>query len=267
METPERCYSNLTCTLGKFERRMRHLTRIIILLGIVLSSLLVTRPALAFPPLPSSFYGTVKVNGANIPDGTIIKALINGQVYAQTQSLTYQGDSFYSLDVQGDDLTTTIIEGGKEGDTVNFVIGEDDSAGQTGIWKSGTIVKLNLSATSNATVAAPQETPTSTPTQATKVIALQDTPVPSETQEATNNENQKVATPIQSGSTPVNTVHVQVTPRPSGTNPSNPTSTVATNPGITRLNPGKYFVTIGIVISICILFIVLWLIFFRKPKV
>ena len=238
---------------------MRRLTRIIILLGIVLSSLLVTRPALAFPPLPSSFYGTVKVDGANIPDGTVIKALINGQVYAQTQSLTYQGDSFYSLDVPGDDLATTSIEGGKDGDTVTFVIGEDDSAGQTGTWKSGTIVKLNLSATSSATVAAPQETPTSTPTQPTIVIGSQDTPVPWVTQEATNNETQTVATPIQSGSTPVNTVRVQGTPGPSEANPS--------NPGIARLNPGKYFVTIGLVISIGILFIVLWLIFFRKPKV
>lgn len=133
-----------------------------LLLGISLISLAVARPALAFPPLPSSFYGTVKVNGANVPDGTLVQAKINGNVYAQTKTLTYQGDSVYSLDVMGDDTSTTTIEGGHDGDTVAFTIG-GHPASQTGTWKGGTNVNLNLSVSTNS----PLDTPVGTKSSAT----------------------------------------------------------------------------------------------------
>jgi hypothetical protein len=116
----------------------------IILLGISLISLAVVSPALAFPPLPSSFYGKVKVNGVNVPDGTIIHATINGKIYAETKTLTYQGDSVYTLDVLGDDTSTTAIEGGHEGDPVAFTIAGQPAI-QTGTWKGGTNVNLDLS--------------------------------------------------------------------------------------------------------------------------
>ena len=50
---------------------------------VCLISLFMTVPALAIPALPSSFYGIVKVNGKSVPDGTLVQALINGQVLSQ----------------------------------------------------------------------------------------------------------------------------------------------------------------------------------------
>lgn len=102
-----------------------------------------TFPALAVPPLPSSFYGTVKVNGSNISVGTIVSAWINGVQYAYTGSLLYQGDSVYALDVPGDDPATTAVEGGAFGDTIVFQV-NGRPAQQTGVWQSGTNVMIDL---------------------------------------------------------------------------------------------------------------------------
>ena len=97
----------------------------------------------AFPPLPSSIYGTVKANNANVADGTLVEASINNQVVAQGYTQTYQGDFVYSLDVPGDDTSTAVIEGGKEGDTISFKIG-GVSAVEKGIWHSATNVMLEF---------------------------------------------------------------------------------------------------------------------------
>lgn len=97
----------------------------------------------AVPPLPSSFYGTVELDGANVPDGTIVSAWIRGVKYAETQTLTYQGDSVYAIRVPGDDLETPEVEGGVEGDTIIFMVGENATI-QAGTWHSGTDVELNL---------------------------------------------------------------------------------------------------------------------------
>jgi hypothetical protein len=145
------------------ENNMKSLGKLfILLLGIGLISLTVASPALAFPPLPSSFYGKVKVNGANVPDGTIIHATINGKVYAETKTLTYQGDSVYTLDVLGDDTSTTAIEGGHEGDPVAFTIAGQPAI-QTGTWKGGTNVNLDLSGGASAPGAMPSKTNSTSP--------------------------------------------------------------------------------------------------------
>jgi len=127
-----------------------------------LISLPVAAPVLAFPPLPSSFYGTVKVNGGNVPDGTLVRALIGGQAYAQARTQTYQGDSVFNLDVPGDDSSSTgAIEGGREGDTIGFEVG-GVIAGQTGIWHSGTNVRLNLTVSGPGAPVVSLPTPTAT---------------------------------------------------------------------------------------------------------
>ncbi len=65
------------------------------LLGMCLLSVLIsipaTEPALAFPPLPSSFYGTVKVDGVNVPDGTRVQAVITGVPYAEAATRDLPG--------------------------------------------------------------------------------------------------------------------------------------------------------------------------------
>jgi hypothetical protein len=112
----------------------------VLTVGLLLISVLT---ALAVPPLPSSFYGTVKVDGANVPVGTTVSAWINGVNYAETTVLPYNGDTVYSLDVPGDDPETPGVEGGISGDTVVFYIG-DQLADQTASWQSGTNVELDL---------------------------------------------------------------------------------------------------------------------------
>ena len=139
-------------------------------------SLFITVPALAVPPLPSSFYGTVKVNNANVPDGTVIQALIGGQVYAEGFTQTYQGNSVYALDVRGDDSETAVQDGGREGDAIQFKVG-GISADQTAIWHAGTNVTLNLTASSSGPIITPQATPSPVPTQ-TAILLIQPSSTP-----------------------------------------------------------------------------------------
>jgi hypothetical protein len=113
----------------------------------VLAGVLAITPALAVPPLPSSFYGIVKINGNSVHDGTLVRALINGVPYSETHTLTYLTSSVYSLDIPGDDPSTNgIIEGGKDGDIVHFEI-ENFLIEQTSVWHSGTNVEVNLNTT------------------------------------------------------------------------------------------------------------------------
>jgi hypothetical protein len=119
---------------------------------------------MAIPSLPSSFYGEVRVNDAFVPDGTLVRALIEGQVYAEGYTQTYQGTSVYTLDIPGDDVDTTALDGGRGGDTVQFEIG-GVLAEQTGTWQSGTNVRLDLTATAAEPLSEPQPTPALLPTQ------------------------------------------------------------------------------------------------------
>jgi hypothetical protein len=129
---------------------------VLIALGLLFASV---SPALAMPPLPSSFYGTVKVNGVNATAGTQVSAKINGTQYAYTIVQLYQGDMVYSLDVPGDDPATTgVIEGGVAGDTVVLWV-DGTPANETTPWQSGKNVVRNLTvlppAAPSVTIAAP----------------------------------------------------------------------------------------------------------------
>jgi hypothetical protein len=143
----------------------------IAILTLTISLFLLINPSLvkAIPPLPSSFYGVVKVNQANLPVGTGVQALINGKVVAESITQMYQGDSVYSLDVPGDDPSTASIEGGIEGDTITFKAG-GLSADQTGLWHSATNISLNMTVTSASTPISPQITSTPIPTQTSVVL-------------------------------------------------------------------------------------------------
>lgn len=144
-----------------------------------LAGLLIITPALAFPPLPSSFYGQVKVDGKNVPDGTVVHALIGGKVYAEARTQTYEGNSVFSLDVPGDDSTTDAIEGGKEGDTIQFEVG-GAPASQTGTWHSGNNVNLNLTVKAGGPLQTPPPTLTPIPTQTPILAAAPLNPQPTQ---------------------------------------------------------------------------------------
>jgi hypothetical protein len=158
---------------------MKHFVRILSLSPIIIIlSLFLTIPALALPPFPSSFWGTIKVNDANVPEGTLVQALIGGQVYAEGFSQLYQGDAVFALDIPGDDTGTTALDGGGEGDTIQFKIG-GLLAHQTAIWHGGTNVRLDLTATASAgePISPPQKTPRPIPTQ-TPMIVQAASPLP-----------------------------------------------------------------------------------------
>ncbi len=117
----------------------------------------------AVPPLPSSFYGNVTLNGADLPEGTIIQALIDGEVYASTASQLYQGNSVYSLIVAGDDPATAAVEGGVAGDTIQFTVG-GNLASQTAVWQSGVNLNLDLTASGGVVIPTATSKPTATRT-------------------------------------------------------------------------------------------------------
>ncbi len=131
---------------------------------ILLALLMPSGRVQAIPQLPSSVYGTVQLNNAPVPDGTLIQAIIGGQVVAYRGSQTYQGNSVYGLDIPSDNPETALVDGGKEGDTIQFKIG-GILAAQTGTWHSATNVEINLSAISVNTPLPPQPTVTPLPTQ------------------------------------------------------------------------------------------------------
>jgi uncharacterized repeat protein (TIGR02543 family) len=97
----------------------------------------------AFPRFPHTFYGTVKKDGANVPDGTIVSAWIGGVQYAYASTSTYGTDSVYAVNVPADDPDTPTKEGGVTGEIVSFKVG-GQTADQTAIFSSGTRTSLNI---------------------------------------------------------------------------------------------------------------------------
>jgi hypothetical protein len=130
-----------------------------------LAAIVAISPVLAFPPLPSSFYGEIKANGQNVPEGTLVRALIAGKAYATSTTLIYQGNSVYRMDVAGDEADSSASEGGKEGDTIQFEVG-GVIANETGVWHSGTNVNLVLTVTASKPLASPLPATPSKTTQA-----------------------------------------------------------------------------------------------------
>jgi hypothetical protein len=118
------------------------LVAVLIVLGLLLGA--VQAGSAQPPPMPSSFYGTVKADGSNVSPLTLVSAWINGVKYAESQVMIFNTDTVYALDVPGDIVGTPEIEGGKPGDVITFRIG-NTPAHQTGTWQSGTNVEFNLS--------------------------------------------------------------------------------------------------------------------------
>ena len=221
---------------------MKLIAKIFSLLPLVfLTSLVVTVPVLAFPPLPSSFYGTVKVNGANVPDGTVVQALIDDIVYAQGLTQTYEGTSVFVLDVPGDDTDSATSDGGKSGDTIQFKIG-GILAEQTGTWQSGTNINLNLTASSTEQIAPPQPTPSPVPTQTSIVVVVQPTPVPTKQPTQSTSLAKTQSSPIPTTnveSSPVSAVELESSDVPENTNPSSGGGVVNLLPSVTSAPAGE----------------------------
>jgi len=111
--------------------------------------LLAGAPAWAVPPLPSSFYGRVTLDGEHVSPGVLVSAWINGVKYATTNVVSYEGHSAYAINVPGDDADSPGVEGGVEGDIVVFYVA-DWRAIETAVWHSATSVEHDISALSTA---------------------------------------------------------------------------------------------------------------------
>jgi len=130
--------------------------------------------AWALPLLPATFSGTVRLNGAAPGGGVNVTASI-GSLSWSTTTFQAAGDTWYQIDVDGDDPNTPVKEGGEEGDTVTFRVG-GYNASPNGSWHSGVdSYSHNLSASSppTPTPITPTSTPTKTPTPT-------NTPVPAD---------------------------------------------------------------------------------------
>jgi len=168
------------------------------LVGALAALLVWAGPVLAVPPPPHTFYGSVKIDGANVPNGTLITAyvfdgariVVCGETRTFTPAPPFPQESSYAFNVNGDDNDPTLPEkdGAVDGDIVYFWIGEGASrtlAFETGVWHSNTTTNLNLTATAGAT-ATPTPTsllPTATPTSTfTQTATPSITPTPTLTQ-------------------------------------------------------------------------------------
>jgi len=57
--------------------KMNKKSKMVTITAILLLSLFIIAPAIAAPTLPAAFYGTVKINNANVPAGYTITVEIN----------------------------------------------------------------------------------------------------------------------------------------------------------------------------------------------
>lgn len=95
------------------------------------------------PAPPSSLYGYVVLNGQVLAEGTAVEAIIDSTTVASTETVLYQGRSFYAMDVPADDPDTAEIEGGRQGDLVRLKVA-GLSATRMVRWQGGTNQEVNL---------------------------------------------------------------------------------------------------------------------------
>jgi hypothetical protein len=116
--------------------------KVVVLLAVVA---LLLFPALAFsaempPERPCRFYGTVQVDGVDVPAGTTIQAIIGGEVVGETTTTisSTTGGSYYGVVIVQPEGATY------SGAAVTFKIGTK-SAEQTGTWTIGENFNTDLS--------------------------------------------------------------------------------------------------------------------------
>lgn len=114
---------------------------LILLLAAGLAIFSISAARAAPPPIPCKVYGSIRVDGQNVAEGTLVSAWINGVPYAESATYFYNGVSTYTLTVPGDDLTTPVTEGGRAGDTIHFHVGAF-TASQTATWQGSSTARL-----------------------------------------------------------------------------------------------------------------------------
>lgn len=102
--------------------------------------------AIAQPALPSSFYGTVKYEGQNVPVGTPITAYIENVRYAITYARLEGLDTVFQINIGADNPDTLIEETAEavEGKLIEFRVNNNVIDDINPIWHTGTNVMLDL---------------------------------------------------------------------------------------------------------------------------
>lgn len=101
--------------------------------------------AWAVLPLPHTVYGSVKRNGIDVPDGTVVSAWIGGVQYDSAFTTTFGGNSVFVSHIPGDQPDTAEKEGGVQGEFISFRVGSD-GAEQGIFFLSGGGTNVNLTA-------------------------------------------------------------------------------------------------------------------------
>lgn len=100
-------------------------------------------PATVPPPLPSGFYGEIRISANPPAIGSQVLAYVPGVVDpVGSATIQSQGNLVYSLGVRGDDTTTTVKDGGVATDPITFTLGGRVVA--TALWVGGTNVNLHI---------------------------------------------------------------------------------------------------------------------------
>ncbi len=111
------------------------------------------------PSLPASFWGKVILDGIAAPEGTTVSAWIEGAQYGPTASVIRSDQqAWYVIYVPGDNTATPDTEGGSEGDTVDFRVGNDETD-TSATWHAGTSTRLDLVASHATSTPTPTVTP------------------------------------------------------------------------------------------------------------
>jgi hypothetical protein len=104
-----------------------------------LALLILSGTASAADALTCRFTGTVRLDNARVPDGTIVAAIIGDEVYS-TVTPTGYGDSTYAIEIDPEDGAQY-----PEGTKVVFRVDGCD-ADQTGFVKAGENIRMDLTA-------------------------------------------------------------------------------------------------------------------------
>ncbi|MBT8217954.1 MAG: DUF11 domain-containing protein, partial [Acidimicrobiia bacterium] len=112
--------------------------------AMAIAAFLIASSAAALPiPRPSSFYGTVTVEGNPVGAGLALTAEIGGTQFAATTTFEFAGLTVYRIDVPADDPATAPVEGGSEGQVVDFLL-DGVPVTEAGTWSDGTYTNLDL---------------------------------------------------------------------------------------------------------------------------
>ncbi|MSQ33466.1 MAG: LPXTG cell wall anchor domain-containing protein [Dehalococcoidia bacterium] len=102
---------------------------------LMVAAMLSLAPTVLAQPSVSAFYGTVKAGGANVNSGTIVRAYIDGFLYASSTTTMDGANSVYTISLGGSDAVV--------GKSVFFTIG-GVTAAESGIYRQGNNAGVNL---------------------------------------------------------------------------------------------------------------------------